>query len=103
MLRWIRSDEEVVQKRYLGMLETELAYYRDKFDGERKRGDRINDELLQRTGSLPVSDLGIREKSEAEEQMKESIVIMQAQMAEIYGDGVQIEETAEPESEETKA
>jgi hypothetical protein len=92
MLRWIRADEIVVQNRYLAMVEKELAYYRDKFESERSRGDRLSDGLLIRNGELPVTDLvkGDQEKLVAD-ALAES-ALRQKELNEMFGEAM--EETA---------
>lgn len=87
-----------VSKREYTLLTNELRYYRELFISERARGDRASDALLQSRGVMPVSDLGIEKVSEAEEHALESMKLMQNQLAEIYGDGV--DEPMEPEEED---
>jgi len=88
MIRWIRSDEQVVQSRYLNMLENELAYYRDKFESERSRGDRLSDGLLIRNGELPVTDLVKGDQAKAVQDSKEEFDKRQKELAEIYGEAM---------------
>ena len=103
MLRWIRKDEQVVQTRYLQLIEKELAYYRERFDKELNRSDRAVDQLLESKGvPLPVSDLGIHKHEDLKTQFQESQELMKVQLAEIYGDSETSELSTESEPAESK-
>lgn len=87
--RLIRSDEVVVQARYLEMLESELKYYRNRSDSERNRADRLSDSLLIRNGELPATDLvqGDQAKLQADEELE--FTKRQAELVEIYGSAME--------------
>jgi len=87
--RWIRSDEQVVQSRYLLMLEKELAYYRLRSDQERERGDRLNDQMLVRNGEMPVTALGVGDLRETIQKQKDEWEKQQKELGEIYGDAME--------------
>ena len=87
MFRWIRSDEKVIQTRYLEMIERELEYYRKRAEDERLRADRANDSLLQSHGTLPTSDVGIQKLDELQQHYEAATKLMQDQMQEVYGHG----------------
>ena len=93
MIRWLREGEEtVVQKKYLELLEKELAYYRDKFESERSRGDRLSDGLLIRNGELPVTDLVKGDQAKLIADAKAEDALRQKELNEMFGEAM--EETA---------
>jgi len=85
-----------ISRREYDLINNELIYYRKRFDEERLRGDRLSDELLTSRGSLPVSEIGLERLDKQEVLAKATMDIMQKQLAEIYGDGV---EEQEPEAQ----
>ena len=89
MLRWIRRDEQVVQNKYLDMLESELAYYRGKADSERNRADRLNDSLLVRSGEMPVTDLGVGDQRKVQEDAALEFAKRAQELNEIYGEAME--------------
>ena len=93
----LTTDVKLKQSQIL-RLEKEVDYWREKFEQEKNRADRVNDKLTETAGFGPVSELGIGEaeklRKEYERMMKQS----QRESAEMFaddipGEGLEIDES----------
>ena len=61
----LRATETLV-----GRLEKEIDYWRQRYESERNRADRVVDAHFASGGIAPVTDLGVSALKEAQEEMK---------------------------------
>lgn len=77
-----------VSRRYVGMLEREVEYYRAFAERERARADRLHDQLLQDRGCLPATETALVEQEKAQQRMDEQLEQQRRQMTEMYAEAI---------------
>ncbi len=76
-----------INRKYVEMLERELEYWRSRAETERRRADRLHDQLLVMHGQMPATETVLDEEREAANKERDRYA---QEMAEIY-----LEETEE--------
>lgn len=75
-----------VNRKYLSLLESELAYYRRIAESERARADRLHDALLVVHGELPATDTVIQASHDKSTAIANAVLSQQKQMAEMFSE-----------------
>lgn len=78
----------LVGEKYLTLLESELQFYRNKFDAERERADRLHDQLLTVHGLEPATVTMINENEAKRAQVSDALGEQQRQLSELYAESV---------------
>lgn len=78
-----------VSKRYLSLLEKEVAYWREKADQERDRADRLHDALLTQCGQLPVTEVVRQEVSERRSAQESAQDRHQNELQEMFAESLE--------------
>jgi hypothetical protein len=73
-------------KKYVSLLESELAHYRALFEAERARADRLHDSLLVMHGELPATDTVIVEKRRKKTDNDDDLLRQQKETIELFAE-----------------
>lgn len=88
-----RLESEVQSKQgQIALLRDEIRYWRDKFEKEQERADRVNDRLMESHGFAPVSETGIKEADGLKRQYEELMKNYTKQNTEMFADEIPGEE-----------
>lgn len=91
----VELKKDHVTPRLASYLEKEVEYWRDRFEREQRRADRITDTVVTERGGEPVTDLGVAdsvERADKAERRKKSALL---EIVEMFGDQIDPEGTAE--------
>lgn len=97
---WIKRDEFIaMQRENAGLAATvesktaeasrvndEIAYWRERFEREQRRADRVCDLAFEAEGRAPVTDLGREERKLEQDRMSAAMKKATEQAIEMYGD-----------------
>ena len=66
-----------------------MAYYRERYDAERERADRLQDAMLAMHGQEPVTDTVLSERSDLQARQQSARNEREKQLAEMFAESLE--------------